>query len=203
MKTVNNRLQETTATHATHAGHLDQEYQYKQSKTKSLNTHARKVSNEHSNVNELLIGVNDMSKLYTDQTGHFPVVSSSGHRYIMLAYLQQYNVIIVRPLRTQLDAELTETYTDIVNELLQKGINITSHWLDNQAPSGIKEYNALKNINMQLTPPYCHRRNAAERAIRTFKNHFIATIATLPNEFPGGLWDKLLAHTQLTLNMTR
>jgi hypothetical protein len=30
------------------------------------------------------------------------------------------------------------------------------------------------DINYQLVPPHMHRRNAAERAIRTFKNHFIS-----------------------------
>jgi hypothetical protein len=33
------------------------------------------------------------------------------------------------------------------------------------------------DIKYQLVPPHIHRRNAAERAIRTFKNHFIAGLS--------------------------
>jgi hypothetical protein len=33
------------------------------------------------------------------------------------------------------------------------------------------------DANFQLVPPGIYRRNAAERAIRTFKNHFIAGLS--------------------------
>ena len=48
-----------------------------------------------------------------------------------------------------------------------------------------------------------HRRNAAERAIRTFKAHFLAIIAGVDRYFPSSLWDTLLSHTKLTLNLLR
>ena len=43
-----------------------------------------------------------------------------------------------------------------------------------------------------------NRRNAAERAIKTFKAHFIAG---LTSHFPLNLWDRLVLQTQMTLNM--
>ncbi len=52
-----------------------------------------------------------------------------------------------------------------------------------------------------MVPPHMHRRNAAERAIRTFKNHFIATLATTNKMFPMHLWDRLLPQATMTLNM--
>jgi hypothetical protein len=48
-----------------------------------------------------------------------------------------------------------------------------------------------------------HRRNAAERAIRTFKNHFIAGLCSVDKHFPLHLWDKLLPQAELTLNLLR
>ena len=33
-----------------------------------------------------------------------------------------------------------------------------------------------ENISFQYVPPRSHRRNTAERSIRTFKNHFVATL---------------------------
>ena len=46
-----------------------------------------------------------------------------------------------------------------------------------------------------------HRLNAAERAIRTFKAHFIAILAGVAPDFPRHLWDLLLPQTEITLNL--
>jgi len=40
-----------------------------------------------------------------------------------------------------------------------------------------------EEVEYQLVPPHVHRCNAAERAIRTFKNHFIAGLCSLDNAF--------------------
>jgi hypothetical protein len=55
------------------------------------------------------------------------------------------------------------------------------------------------NIQYQLVPPHIHRRNAAERAIRTFKNHFIAGLLSTNPDFLLQLWDKLLPQAETTL----
>ena len=46
-----------------------------------------------------------------------------------------------------------------------------------------------------------HRVNAKERAIQTFKNHFIAGLCTFHKQFPMQLWDQLLPQAELTLNL--
>ena len=56
-----------------------------------------------------------------------------------------------------------------------------------------------QNVSYQLVPPGIHRRNAAERAIRTFKNHFIAGLSSTDSNFPMHLWDKLLDRAVLSL----
>jgi hypothetical protein len=56
-------------------------------------------------------------------------------------------------------------------------------------------------IAFQLAPPHCHRRNAAKRAICTFKNHFIAGLCSTNRDFPLNLWDKLLPQCLLILNL--
>ena len=45
-------------------------------------------------------------------------------------------------------------------------------------------------------PPKIHRRNAAERAIQTFKNHFLAGIATYNPKFPINEWDRLFQQAE-------
>jgi hypothetical protein len=52
-------------------------------------------------------------------------------------------------------------------------------------------------------PPHCHRRNAVERAIRTFKEHFVAGLSSVDPAFPLHLWDRLLPQAEITLNLLR
>ena len=54
-----------------------------------------------------------------------------------------------------------------------------------------------------MAPPNAHRQNAAERSIRTFKNHFIAGLAACDPDFPGYLWNMLLEQAEITLNSVR
>jgi len=49
--------------------------------------------------------------------------------------------------------------------------------------------------------PHNHRVNAAERAIQTFKDAFIAVLATTDQDFPLQLWDRLAPQVQDTLNL--
>jgi hypothetical protein len=58
-------------------------------------------------------------------------------------------------------------------------------------------------MEYQLVPPHTHRRYAAERAIRTFKNHFIAGLCSTNPDFPLRLWDRLLPQAEITLNLLR
>jgi hypothetical protein len=48
-----------------------------------------------------------------------------------------------------------------------------------------------------------HRRNAAGRAIRTWKNHFVAGLCSTDTRFPMHLWDRLLEQASITLNLLR
>jgi hypothetical protein len=56
-------------------------------------------------------------------------------------------------------------------------------------------------MDYQLVPPHFHRRNAAERAICTFKEHFVAGLASVDPDFPLHLWDRLLPQAEMTLNL--
>ena len=48
-----------------------------------------------------------------------------------------------------------------------------------------------------------HRRNAAERAIQTCKDHFLVCLANVDPEFPITEWDRLLPQASITLNLLR
>jgi hypothetical protein len=67
----------------------------------------------------------------------------------------------------------------------------------------LKNFFSVNDIAYQLVPPHCHRRNAAERAIPTFKEHFVAGLSSVtpPPPFPLHLWDRLLPQVEITLNL--
>ena len=48
------------------------------------------------------------------------------------------------------------------------------------------------NAKYQLVPPNVHRRNVAERAIRTFKARFLAILDGVDPNSPKYMWDNLL-----------
>jgi hypothetical protein len=52
-------------------------------------------------------------------------------------------------------------------------------------------------------PSHCHCCNAAERAIRTFKEHFLAGLSSVYSTFSLHLWDRLSPQAEITLNLLR
>jgi hypothetical protein len=55
----------------------------------------------------------------------------------------------------------------------------------------------------KIVPPHCPRRNAVERAIITFKEYFVAGLASVDPDLPLHLWDHLLPQAEMTLNFFR
>ena len=73
--------------------------------------------------------------------------------------------------------------------------------MDNETLEVLKSFNTEHNTTYQLVPPYTHRRNAAERAMQTWKNHFVASLCTTDENFPLHLWDRLITQVNMTLTM--
>ena len=123
-------------------------------------------------------------KLYTDLTGRFPVQSSRGNKYILVAYNFDSNSIHVKPLKSRHDHDTIKAYEEIYTMLTNCGLKPKLHWLDNEASTALKSFITNQQTQYQLTPPHIHRRNTAERAIRTFKNHFISGLCSVDRNFP-------------------
>jgi hypothetical protein len=95
------------------------------------------------------------------------------------------------------------TFTVLHARLDAAGLRPQLHRLDNECSSALKSFLRAEDIDYQLVPPNVHRRNATERAIRTFKNHFVADLCSVDKNFPLHLWDKLLPQAELTRNLMR
>jgi hypothetical protein len=88
-------------------------------------------------------------------------------------------------------------------ELVARGLKPKLMKLDNEGSKLLKTYLHQQDITFQLVPPYSHRRNSAERAIRSFKDHLIAGLCSTDKSFQMHLWDSLLPQVVITLNMLR
>jgi hypothetical protein len=145
----------------------------------------------------------DAGQIYTDQTGRFPVISRKGNKYIMVLYECDGNAILAEPIRNRTAPELLRAFQVMEKRLTARGFQPKLMRLDNEASQLLKSYLHDKNIAFQLVPPYSHRINAAEREIRSFKDHLIAGICSTDKAFPMHLWDRLLPQSVITLNMLR
>ncbi|MEY3152065.1 MAG: hypothetical protein RLZZ333_662, partial [Bacteroidota bacterium] len=85
----------------------------------------------------------------------------------------------------------------------EKGYKMCLNVMDNQASNVVKKYLHTKGCQNMVVEPNNHRVNAAERAIQTFKAHFISALATTDKDFPLQLWDCLTPQVTTTLNMLR
>ena len=94
-------------------------------------------------------------------------------------------------------------YQRIINQMRAAGLGLKRHTLDNEASKAFKEKIRENGMEHKLVPPGNHRRNQAERAIQTFKAHFISILAGVDDKFPLSLWCHLLEPAELTLNLLR
>ena len=89
----------------------------------------------------------------------------------------------------------------VFNHLTSRGLRPKLQKLDNEASVMLIDFLIDNGVGFQLTPAGIHRRNTAERAIRTWKNHFIANLCGTDPNLPLELWDKLIPQCIMTLNL--
>ena len=136
-----------------------------------------------------------------DQTGRFPVTSSKGKKYTLGAYHYDSNTIHAEPLKTRSGLDLTIDYQKIHKLLTNRGLKPHLNILDNECPNVLKVFVREVNKKIQLVPPHIHWIKSAERAIKTFKENFIAGISSTHKDLPIHIWCQLLPHASLTLNL--
>jgi hypothetical protein len=70
--------------------------------------------------------------VFSDQTGQFPTRSQRGNKYIMVMVEIDSNAILVEPLKSRKDPELTRAYRAMMLRLKRAGIIPKKHVLDNE-----------------------------------------------------------------------
>ncbi len=154
--------------------------------------------------NEVTIIEVPISTLYTDDMGRFPIRAQSGNQYIMVAFHDAANVILVEPFKSKGDHHRIPAYDTLMNRLKRRGLTVDMQFMDNEVSAKfLHNITEVWKCTFQKVPPDMHRRNKAERAIRTFKAHFITILACVDQGFPRNRWDLLLPQAELTINLLR
>jgi hypothetical protein len=104
-------------------------------------------------------------KVFSDQTGRFPQISSRGNNYIMIFYDYDSNAILAEPLKSRSESELVRAFTKLHQHLANRGLHTALYILDNKCLKGLKFYIKQAGANLQLAPPNMHRTNAAKKVI--------------------------------------
>jgi hypothetical protein len=185
----------------TDMGHLDQTRQNIMS-TKPHEINSSDVQPPKSAIRNRYIFTESVT-IHGDPTGKLPITSQRGNRYILVVFDEDSNSIHAEPMKSRSKEEHVRAYNKIIEELEASGLKPRFVRLDNEASELLKQYFKEQNMEYQLVPPGMHRRNLAERAIRTFKSHFITGLCITDEEFPVNQWDLLIPQAVLTLNLLR
>ena len=110
---------------------------------------------QSENTNLLFFKKVDLSwKIYTDQTGRFPVTSSKGDEYILVNYHFDSNTIHDEPLKTISGLDITAAYQKLHSLLTSRGLRPHLHILDNECPNVLKIFMRELNEKFQIVPPH-------------------------------------------------
>jgi hypothetical protein len=69
----------------------------------------------------------DAGKVYTDQTGRFPVISSKRNKYIMVLYEYDGNAVLAEPIKNRTSAELLRAFQVMETKLTARGFQPKTH----------------------------------------------------------------------------
>jgi hypothetical protein len=137
--------------------------------------------------------------MYTDLTGAFPVRSFKNMQYIFVVYIYDSTQSSSAQCLPKLMHPSSPPSQILRTWDYQPALNV----IDNECSKAVKRHIQSNKMEIQLISLHNHCVNVAERAISTFKEHFVAALATLDMLCPLQLWDKFLPQVELTLNLLR
>jgi hypothetical protein len=151
----------------------------------------------HDSKKDIFICIYKLQKrMYSDQIGRFPQVSSLGNIYIMVIHDVDSNSLRAEALKDHTDGELILGCAQALEQMQKVGIVPKHQVLDNQASAAYKKAIGNSDMTYELVPPDNHQRNMAEKAIQTFKDHFVCVLSGCAPTFPLHLWCQLLPQVE-------
>ena len=143
-------------------------------------------------------------RMHSDAAGRFPIKSVSGNIYMIIFYSEDSNFIHVECTPSRRAADLLSAFQRAVTFFKSRNCSIRFARMDNECSQATKQWAADNaSIAIELVPPGQHRTNLAERAIQTWKSHFISILAGVDPDCPKYLWELFIEQAELTLNLMR
>jgi hypothetical protein len=153
---------------------------------------------------EVFLHVYPINRLYTDDTGCFPVWAWSGNQYVMIAYHTDGNLILQQAFQKNADKHCIPVFIAIMARLVACRLLADLNIKDNEASADFRQVITEPwKTKFQLVPPDMHRRNKEEQMIRHFKNHFLSILVGVNAAFLPYLWDLLLPQAKVTIDLLR
>jgi hypothetical protein len=103
--------------------------------------------------NQVFVIIKPLSKLFTNNTGRFPIRACSSNQYVMIAFHANGNLILQQAFKSKSDHHRIAAYNTIMTRLAACGLSIDLQILDNKASFAYKEAIIFKwNTTFQLVP---------------------------------------------------
>ena len=195
----------------TAAGHLDATRQGQRSTkiklepvTPSVNMDTKPLAPTHCIWHRVQpVKVSRAGRNHSDATAAFPIAAQSGALYQHVFYSEDCDFIHVETSKSRSAQDLLAAAQRAYKFFADRGAAPTIIRMDNECSQLMKDWIGRLTMTLELTPVAQHRTNKAEREIRVWKNHFIATLAGIDPECPLSLWEELIGQAELTLNLMR
>ena len=135
-----------------------------------------------------------------DATGDFPTVAANSDRFMLVF---EYNgAIFVELMKSASAAQYALAYDKAIAYYRLSATNVIKFHLDNFVSTALKTHIKLQGHDIELASTYNHRALRAERAIATWKDHSVATLAGADPDFPVDTqWNKAKNIAMLTLSI--
>ena len=117
-------------------------------------------------------------------SSYLTTIAKSGAQYTMVMFCEASNYIHVETLRSRSGNDITDAYRRATSFWTLRGIIPEYLRLDNETSAQLAAFCANERVSMEYVPPGSKCTNKAERAIATWKAHFIAGFATTDPSFP-------------------
>jgi hypothetical protein len=137
--------------------------------------------------------------MYSDQTGHFPQVSSLGNKYIMVIHDVDSNSSRAKALKDNTGGKLILGRAQALEQIQKLGIIPKHQVLDNQASAAYKKAIGNSDMTYELVTLDDHQYNMAEKAIQSLKDHCVGVLSGCAPTFPLHLWCQLLPQVEWQL----
>ena len=143
------------------------------------------------------------ARLHLDAAGALPFTGRDGSKYIIIFFSEDRNYIHVIGVKSRAASEYVRAMKSALDFFARHSVDTSVVRMDNECSGEFKNFIRTGSIALELTPASQHRRNKAERAIRSFKNHFISAISGVDPTASKDLWSDFCPQIEETLNLLR